>query len=72
MPVPELSAIEEKIVLLVASGESTRAVADGLGLSHKTVEWHLLRAGRKLELAAALRDRVHGAGSPAGTEGGTA
>ena len=69
MPIPELSAIEEKIVLLVASGQSAHAVADGLGLSRKTVDWHLVRAQRKLELAAALRDRIHEAEEPARTGG---
>jgi DNA-binding CsgD family transcriptional regulator len=64
MPVPELSPIEEQVVLLVAEGLSARAVADELGLTVTTVEWHLARARRKLERAATLRDRVHAAERP--------
>jgi DNA-binding CsgD family transcriptional regulator len=58
LPVPELSPIEEQVVFLAADGQSSRTIADELGLSLKTVEWHLARAGRKLDRAAALRDRV--------------
>jgi len=62
LPVPELSAIEEQMVLLVAEGRSHREIAGELGLSLKTVEWHLARAGRKLGHAAALHDRIREAG----------
>ena len=69
MPVPELSPIEEQIAVLVAGGKSSRRVADELGLSLRTVDWHLARARAKLERAATLRDRVQ-AEAPALTEGG--
>lgn len=65
MPVPELSPIEERVALLVAGGHSDRAIADVLGLSLRTVEWHLARARRKLERAATLHERLHEAGPPA-------
>ena len=58
MTVPELSATEERIVLLLASGLTTSEIADGVGLDERTVAWHLVRAGRKLETAAALRQHV--------------
>ena len=58
MPVPQLSAVEEQVVLLVAQGGSIRTVAAELGLSVKTVEWHVARARLKLERAAALGERV--------------
>ncbi|MBA2475380.1 MAG: helix-turn-helix transcriptional regulator [Actinobacteria bacterium] len=69
MPVPELSPIEEQVVLLVTAGQSNRAVADELRLSLRTIEWHLARARRKLERAATLHNRVLEAGAPARTEG---
>ena len=69
MPVPELSPIEEQIVVLVAGGKSSRGVADELGLSLRTVDWHLARARAKLERAATLRDRVL-AEAPGRSEGG--
>jgi len=58
MAVPELSAVEQQIVLLVAQGQSRRAIADELGLSLKTVDWHIARGRRKLERAATLHDRM--------------
>lgn len=58
MAIPELSAVEQQVVLLVAQGGSRRAIADELGLSLKTVEWHLARGRRKLERAATLHDRM--------------
>jgi DNA-directed RNA polymerase specialized sigma24 family protein len=54
--IPELSAVEQQIVLLVAHGRSHRAIADELGLSLKTVDWHVARGRRKLERAATLND----------------
>jgi DNA-binding NarL/FixJ family response regulator len=70
MPVPELSPIEERIVLLVAGGHSSRAIADELGVSPRTIEWHLARARRKLEQTATLHDRVEQAARSAATQGG--
>ena len=58
MGVPELSAVEQQIVLLVAQGRSLSAIADELGFSLKTVEWHVARGRRKLERAVTLHDRV--------------
>ena len=58
MAVPELSAVEQQIVLLVAQGQSRRAIADELGLSLKTVDWHIARGRRKLERASMLHDRM--------------
>jgi DNA-binding CsgD family transcriptional regulator len=43
-----LTPIEERIALLVAAGLTDAEVAAKLGLSDKTVEWHLARASRKL------------------------
>ena len=59
MSVPELSPIEERIVLLVAEGQSVEAIAADLGV-RRTIEWHLGRANRKLEKAWALLDRLQG------------
>jgi DNA-binding NarL/FixJ family response regulator len=58
MGVPELSAVEQQIVLLVAQGRSRRAIAGELRLSLKTVDWHVARGRRKLERAATLHDRM--------------
>jgi DNA-binding CsgD family transcriptional regulator len=60
VPVPELSQMEERIVLLVAQGRSRREIAAIVGLDPRTVDWHLAQANRKLEKAAALLDRVRG------------
>jgi FixJ family two-component response regulator len=70
LPAPELSPIEEHIVLLVANGRPTRAVAEELGVSPRTVEWHLARARGKLERAASLRDRVRAVEEAARAKGG--
>jgi FixJ family two-component response regulator len=56
--IPELSAIEQQIILLVAQGRSSRAIADELGLSPKTVDWHVARGRQKLERAATLHERI--------------
>jgi DNA-binding NarL/FixJ family response regulator len=58
VPVPELTPIEERIVLLVAEGRSVEAIAADLGVRARTVDWHLVRARRKLERATTLRERA--------------
>jgi DNA-binding CsgD family transcriptional regulator len=58
MPVPELSFTEERITLLIAAGRTKPEIATALDLDERTVEWHLARAARKLEQAAALHQRV--------------
>jgi DNA-directed RNA polymerase specialized sigma24 family protein len=61
MSVPELSPVEEQIVLMVSDGQSPEAIAGELGVSVRTVEWHLDRARQKLERAATLRDHIRAA-----------
>ena len=58
MAIPELSPVELQIVRLVAQGRSRRDIADELGLSLKTVDWHVARGRRKLEWAATLHERM--------------
>jgi DNA-binding CsgD family transcriptional regulator len=58
VPVPELSPIEERVVLLLAQGRSSSEIAAVVGLDARTVDWHLTLASRKLEKASALLDRV--------------
>ena len=58
MSVPELSPTEEQIVLLLAAGQSASEIAAGVGLDVRTVEWHLVRAARKLETATTLQQHV--------------
>jgi DNA-binding CsgD family transcriptional regulator len=58
VPVPELSPIEERIVLLLAQGRSKTDIAAAVGLDARTVGWHLAQADRKLETASALLERV--------------
>ena len=60
MPVPVLSPIEERIVLLLAQGQSKSEIAATVGLDARTVDWHLAQADRKLERASALLERVRG------------
>lgn len=56
-----LTASEERVAALVARGATNREAAGTLGLSAKTVEWHLSHLYRKLgvrsrtELALARR-----------------
>ena len=69
MSIPELSPIEERVVLLVAAGRSRQAIAHELLLGPRTVAWHLVRARRKLERAAALHERVQRAAPPVPPEG---
>jgi DNA-binding CsgD family transcriptional regulator len=56
--VPELSPIEQRIVVLVAAGRSNAAIAAELGVRPRTIEWHLERARRKLEQTAALQKQI--------------
>lgn len=58
MSVPDLSPTEEQIVVLFAAGLSASEVADAVGLGEQTVEWHLVRAARKLETATTLQQQV--------------
>lgn len=58
MPVLELSATEERIVLLLAAGWSRHEVSVRIGLDERTVDWHVVQAARKLERASALNERV--------------
>ena len=60
MPVLQLSLTEGRIVLLLAAGRSKGKIAEAVGLDERTVDWHLERAGRKLERAAALHKQVQG------------
>jgi DNA-binding NarL/FixJ family response regulator len=59
--VPELSPVEGQIVLMISDGQSQEAIAGELGVSVRTVEWHLDRARRKLGRAATLHDRIRAA-----------
>jgi DNA-binding CsgD family transcriptional regulator len=67
--VPELSATEERIVLMLAAGHTAGEIADGMGIDARTVEWHLLRAARKLETASSLRKHVLRAVGPGRSRG---
>jgi DNA-binding NarL/FixJ family response regulator len=58
VPVPELTPTEERIVLLLAQGRGKQEIAGAVGLDSRTLDWHLMRANRKLEQAAALLERV--------------
>jgi len=58
VPVPVLSPIEERIVLLLAQGQSKSEIAAAVGLDARTVDWHLAQADRKLERASALLELV--------------
>lgn len=60
MGVSALSLVEERIVRLLAEGVSKEEIAEAVGLDERTVDWHLERAGRKLERAAALHKQVKG------------
>jgi DNA-binding CsgD family transcriptional regulator len=58
--VPALSLIEEHVVRLLADGLSRQEIADAVRLDERTVDWHLEQAGRKLEHASALHERLKG------------
>ena len=57
-----LTAREQEIAALVATGRRSRAIADELFLSHRTVETHLARIYRKLNVSSrtALAHRLQG------------
>ncbi len=58
MAVPELTLIEERIAVLIATGQSTAEIAADLALDERTIEWHLARASRKLESISTLAGQV--------------
>ena len=60
MSVPALSLIAEHVVRLLAEGLSKEEIAEAVRLDERTVEWHLEQAGRKLEHASALHERLKG------------
>lgn len=62
------SAMEREIALLVAQGRTNREVAHVVGLSPKTVEWHLSNLYRRLRLRSRteLAIRVLERGLPEG------
>ncbi|WP_344659532.1 helix-turn-helix transcriptional regulator [Catenulispora subtropica] len=64
-----LTAREQEIAALVATGRRSRAIADELFLSHRTVETHLARIYRKLNVSSrtALAHLLQGADN-VGTE----
>jgi len=63
-----LTQTEQRVALLTAAGRTNAEVAAELGLTPKTVEWHLSRAFRKLgvrsrdDLAALLASGTGGRG----------
>lgn len=64
MSVPELSPVEEHIVHMIVDGRSHEAIARELGVTVRTVDWHVDRARRKLERAATLHDRMRAPDEP--------
>jgi DNA-binding CsgD family transcriptional regulator len=62
-----LTPTEERIAALVAAGRSNPEVAAELGLTRKTVEWHLSRVYRKL--GARSRDDLARLAPPVGRAG---
>jgi DNA-binding CsgD family transcriptional regulator len=67
--VPQLSPTEERIVLMLAAGQTASEIAAGIGLDERTVRWHLVRAARKLDTASTLRTHVLRAVGPGRGEG---
>jgi DNA-binding NarL/FixJ family response regulator len=67
--VPDLSEVEQEVVLHYGEGRSREAIAAELGVSVRTVDWHLLRARRKLARAAALHEQLAAAEPPDGADG---
>lgn len=62
MSIPGLSPSEERIVLLLATGLSANGIAAVTGIDERTVEWHLRRAGRKLERSSTRSEGGHPTG----------
>lgn len=67
----ELTGRERQVAALAATGRTNREIGEALGLSAKTVEWHLSRVLRKLELRsrvelAARVGALRSQGSPVG------
>lgn len=58
MGVPELSAIEERVVLLSAAGWSRAEIAIDAGVDESVVAWHMARAAGKLDRASTLRRHI--------------
>jgi DNA-binding CsgD family transcriptional regulator len=58
VPVPELSPTEERVVLLLAAGLTASQIAVDVGLDERTVDWHLVRAARKLDATSSLHQHV--------------
>jgi DNA-binding CsgD family transcriptional regulator len=48
MTIRVLTPTEERVAELAAAGRGSAEIADELGLSPRTVEWHLSRVYRKL------------------------
>jgi DNA-binding CsgD family transcriptional regulator len=67
---PDLTAIEQQVVLLRAHGHTSRGIAAQLGVTARTVEWHLARAQRKLAHSASLHRLIRDHGVDATSEGG--
>ena len=60
-----LTLREREVALAIVQGLTHRAVGDALGMSHRTVETHLHRAYRKLNVTnvEALRDLLTAEGN---------
>jgi DNA-binding NarL/FixJ family response regulator len=58
MTILDLSFIEDRVVRMVLAGRSTSEIATELGAETRFVEWHVARAMRKLEAAAAVHRRL--------------
>jgi DNA-binding NarL/FixJ family response regulator len=68
IPFPELTAREREVLDLLAAGRTNHQIAEGLGLSGKTVANHISAIFAKLQVAdrtqAILRARDAGLGHP--------
>ncbi len=59
-----LTPAQERIAALVREGRTNREAAELLGLSEKTIEWHLSRVYRKRGLRSRTELAVLLAGNP--------